>query len=208
MAGEANRIGLPRIAVTWRGAPPSSRPVIEGVTVRCRTVVWIGVASTLLILPPRLLLAQATSVTCASKEAVLLGKTWGYSGDLIWISDGCSGEFLLGQLASSPRTPPASYAEQPIETRGAVEAGKGFLVGRTEVEELNISAYALTRYLNQLPAHQTFIDHLGFQHDVHTRNDIFSHRIMIFFKGWIGLTRLRFIWPTRAITGSISRSSM
>ena len=191
MAGEANRIGLPRIAVTWRGAPPSSRPVIEGVIVRPRTVVWIGVASILLILPPRLLLAQATTVTCASKETVLLGKTWGYSGDLMWVSDGCSGEFLLGQLATSPRTPAASQAEQPIETRGAVEAGKGFLVGRTEVRELNI----------------------------------FSHRIMIFFKGWIGITRLLYqiivwtvnttdqknifavpgrtlIWPTRAITGS------
>ena len=175
----------------------------------CRTVVWI-----LLTLQPGLLLAQATTVTCSSKEGerqncpadtsagvalqrslgpaeCLLGKTWGYSGDLIWISDGCSGEFLLGQLATSPRTPPASQAEQPIETWRAVEAGKGFLVGRTEVGELNI----------------------------------FSRRIMIFFKGWTGITRLlyqiivwtvnttdqknifavpdrTFLWPTRPITGS------
>jgi hypothetical protein len=148
--------------------------------VRSRTVVWIGaVASTLFILPPRLLLAQATTVTCPSKEGqrqdcpadtsavvalqrsfgsaeCLLGKTWGYSGDLIWVSDGCSGEFLLGQLATSSKPGPAPQAQQPIETWGAVESGKGFLVGRTEVGELNISAYALTRYLNQLPAHQTF----------------------------------------------------
>ena len=32
-----------------------------------------------------------------------------------------------------------------------IEASKGFLVGRTEVGELSISAYALVRYLNKLP---------------------------------------------------------
>lgn len=110
---------------------------------RSGTVVWIAVvASTLLILPS----ASAGVVLRRSSGTAecLPGKTWGYSGDVIWVSDGCSGEFLLGQLATSPTTAPAPY-------------------------------------LNQLPAQQKFIDHLGFQHDVNTRNDIFSHRIMIFF---------------------------
>ncbi len=146
----------------------------------CRTVAWIGaVASTLLVLSPGLLLAQPTNVTCASKEGQRqncpadtsagvalqrsfgtaecpLGKTWGYTGDTIWVYDGCSGEFLMGQLATSqtpsptPAPAPEPQGQQPIETWGAVESGKGFLVGRTETGELSISAYALTRYLNQL----------------------------------------------------------
>src|SRR5205823_13837833 len=69
-----------------------------------------------------------------------------------------------------------------FETWGAVEPGKGFLVGRTDFGELSISAYALVRYLNQLPANQTFIDHLGVPHVIDTRNDFHAHRIMVFLK--------------------------
>src|SRR5204863_828399 len=72
----------------------------------------------------------------------------------------------------------------------SVEGVKGFLVGRTDAGELSISAYALTRYLNQLPPHQAFIDHLGVEHEIHARDDIYSHRIMVFFKGWIGRPKL------------------
>src|SRR5262245_40059011 len=35
----------------------------------------------------------------------LLGKTWGYDQASIWVSDGCSGEFITGrQEAPSPRS--------------------------------------------------------------------------------------------------------
>lgn len=73
---------------------------------------------------------------------------------------------------------------------GSLEAGKGFLIGRTKLAELDISAYALVRYLNQMPAGQTFTDHLGREHDVDPRHDIFSHRIMVHFKGWLGIPKL------------------
>ncbi len=75
---------------------------------------------------------------------------------------------------------------------GAIEPGKGFLVGRTDFGELSISAYALVRYMNQLPADQTFVDHLGQERPVDTRNDIYSHRVMMFLKGWLGLPKLRY----------------
>src|SRR6187401_1010820 len=68
----------------------------------------------------------------------------------------------------------------PIPTWGAVEPGKGFLVGRTSFGDLSISGYALVRYLNQLPATQSFVDHLGDSHPIDTRNDIYSHRVMVF----------------------------
>ncbi len=32
----------------------------------------------------------------------LLGKTWGYDDGGIWMSDGCSGEFIAGQVAQEP----------------------------------------------------------------------------------------------------------
>jgi hypothetical protein len=162
---------------------------------------------------PKNVLAQPTTITCSSNDRMrqhcpadtssgvalqkslgpgecLLGNTWGYDGTGIWVSDGCSGEFVLGQKVSATGPDSTPSDEEPTETWGAVVPSKGFLVGKTEIGDLYISAYALARYLNQLPANQTFTDHLGVVHDIDTRNDIFSHRVMVFFRGWIGLPKL------------------
>ena len=37
--------------------------------------------------------------------ACLLGKTWGYDDTGIWVSDGCSGEFVAGAVAEPPADP-------------------------------------------------------------------------------------------------------
>jgi hypothetical protein len=55
---------------------------------------------------------------------------------------------------------------------------------------LAISAYALLRYVNQMPGTQTFTDHLGNTRNVDGRHDIWPHRIMVFFKGWLGDEKL------------------
>jgi hypothetical protein len=123
----------------------------------------------------------------------LLGNTWGYDSTGVWVAEGCSGEFTLGRTAAPPAAGPPTtapvaipIAETPrIQTWGSVEPGKGFLVGRTSMGELSISAYSLVRWIDQLPAHQTFTDHLGNVHNVDTRDDIYSHRVMVFFKGWL-----------------------
>jgi hypothetical protein len=77
-----------------------------------------------------------------------------------------------------------------VETWGVYDPGTGFVVGRTDVGELDISAYAMARYMDQHDSDGTFRDHLGNERSVDTRNDIFSHRIMVFFKGWMGSEKL------------------
>jgi hypothetical protein len=77
-----------------------------------------------------------------------------------------------------------------VETWGVFDPGKGFLVGSGSAGELSISAYALVRYVNQMPGEQTFIDHLGNERSVDGRNDIWPHRVMVFFKGWLGTPKL------------------
>ena len=37
-----------------------------------------------------------------------------------------------------------------------------------------------------MPADQTFTDHLGNEHPVNARHDIYSHRVMVFLNGWVG----------------------
>ena len=87
---------------------------------------------------------------------------------------------------NQPATPPGREPTERIETWGEFDPGDGFLLGRTSFGELSISGYALIRYINQMPAEQTYIDHLGNEHAVDARNDIFPHRIIVFLKGWVG----------------------
>ncbi len=125
-------------------------------------------------------------VRTTGEAACILGRSWGYDAGAIWVSAGCAGDFALGAGAPVPAT------TTPIETWGAVEPGHGFLIGKTELGELWISAYALIRYLNQLPSGQTFTDHLGRERPVDARHDIFAHRVMFHLKGWLGLPKLRY----------------
>jgi DNA-binding protein H-NS len=72
-----------------------------------------------------------------------------------------------------------------VETWGEFDPGNGFLVGRNDLGELDISAYVLARYMDQNDSDKVFTDHLGNVRPVDTRNDIFTHRVMVFFKGWL-----------------------
>ena len=91
------------------------------------------------------------------------------------------------QLWESKSTEPTLPAN---DTYGTYDPGKGFLVARTSQGELAISAYGMLRYINQLPASQSYTDHLGNQHPVDARQDFWTHRIMIWLKGWMFNTKL------------------
>jgi hypothetical protein len=77
-----------------------------------------------------------------------------------------------------------------VETWSVYDPGDGFLIGRSEFGELSISSYAMVRYMDQHDSDGVFKDHLGNERAVDTRNDIFSHRIMVFLKGWMGSEKL------------------
>ncbi len=126
----------------------------------------------------------------------ILGRNWGYDQVSIWVSEGCGGEFLVGAAAvaaaaQATAAPNGDEASDPlIETWGEFNPGTGFLVGRSSLGELAISGYGLVRYINQTPGEQEFTDHLGNTRPVDGRNDIYPHRVMVFFKGWLGTRKL------------------
>jgi hypothetical protein len=130
----------------------------------------------------------------------LLGKTWGYDDKGIWVSDGCSGEFVVGPASAlatpSAAGPPAAAAaprEPERPSYGTFDAsGTGFLVGRSGFGELKIGGYALLRYINQTPGEQQFTDHLGNVHTIDPRRDIQFHRAMIHFRGWLFSPKFRY----------------
>src|SRR5437867_7186245 len=75
---------------------------------------------------------------------------------------------------------------------GEFRPAKGFDIIRTARASLNISFYGLFRYMNQLPGNQTFIDHLGRQRTVKTRNDLNWHRTFVWFTGFFAVPRFRY----------------
>jgi hypothetical protein len=54
-----------------------------------------------------------------------------------------------------------------------------------------LSGYAVIRYINPLPATQTFADHLGNVNVIDPRNDIQFHRAMLHFRGWLCSPKIR-----------------
>ncbi len=144
---------------------------------------------------PAVTSAGVTLVKSTGSKPCVLGNTWGYDQTGVWVLDNCGGEFAMGQadqgqgVAGAPLAP-GQAVPTPVETWGEFDPGEGFVVGRGKGGSLSISGYALARYMNQMPGESTFTDHLGNTRTVDGRNDIYSHRVMIFFKGWLATTKL------------------
>jgi hypothetical protein len=143
------------------------------------------------------------------EAACLLGRTWGYDADGVWVSGGCSGEFVLGQLVVAVPARPASSAESDGDgqelaknrelrnperpTWGALDSsGLGIRLYSSDIGEVALSAYALVRYIDQRPAEQSFVDHLGNERPIDTRRDIQFHRAMVHLKGWFYSPKFRY----------------
>ncbi len=99
---------------------------------------------------------------------------------------------------ASPRAPSTvepqarEQAEEANETWGYLDPGKGFLLGKNEYGEMSISGYGLLRYLNQMDDDKVFTDHLGRERPVDGREDIYSHRVLVWLNGWVGTPKLRY----------------
>ena len=161
----------------------------------------------------------------------LLGRNWGYDGQGVWVSEGCSGEFLVSGVPHQEPVEPVESAEAPSEEAetpaagaaapgvaspepesdhpeerwGFLDPGKGFLVGKGKGGELSLSAYALVRYINQMDDDGIFFDHLGRERPVKEREDIFSQRVLVWLSGWVGVPKLEYMltfWALNATNDS------
>ena len=102
-----------------------------------------------------------------------------------------AGSDTSAQPATTAASEPEPYLEGG-ESWGYFDPGKGFLVGKSEVGEASLSAYTLVRYLNQMDDNKEFTDHLGEVRPVDGRNDIYSHRAIVWLQGWVGVPKLRY----------------
>jgi hypothetical protein len=105
--------------------------------------------------------------------------------------------FAQEEAGPPPPTPGVGEPPSPNTTAGEFTPGAGFNLVKTDRGSLNISLYGLARYLNQLPADQSFTDHLGRDRSVDTRNDINWHRTFVWISGFFWRPELRYtvsIW--------------
>jgi hypothetical protein len=106
--------------------------------------------------------------------------------------------------AAAQGAPPPDSAQlgaPKVLEGGPLEPGTGFPIVTTDYGELRISAYALFRYLNQLPADASYVDHLGRPRDIDTRQDLQWHRGIVYLIGWIYDPRFTYaaiLWTVNA----------
>jgi hypothetical protein len=83
---------------------------------------------------------------------------------------------------------------------GEFNPGRGFTVGQGKYGKLDLSGYMAVRYLNQLPADQSAIDHLGRPITITPRQDFQFHRVMLFSQGWLFSPKFQystFLWTVQ-----------
>ncbi|MBX5461271.1 MAG: DUF3011 domain-containing protein [Steroidobacteraceae bacterium] len=91
----------------------------------------------------------------------------------------------------SVKRKPSREPERP--TWGVLDTtGQGIVLHSSDRGEVALSAYALVRYIDQRPAEQSFVDHLGAVREIDTRRDVQFHRAMVHLKGWFYSPKMRY----------------
>lgn len=82
------------------------------------------------------------------------------------------------------------------DTKGSYEPGKGFVLARTPVGEVDFSAFTYARYLNQRSLDDTYTDSFGRTSTLDPRNDFQFQKLTLNFKGWLFDPRFRYLFYT------------
>ncbi|HSF14770.1 MAG TPA: DUF3011 domain-containing protein [Vicinamibacteria bacterium] len=129
----------------------------------------------------------------------LLGKTWGYDDAGVWVSDGCSGEFVVGQA-----TPPSAEPSEPSKKAPAYVPNAGFLLVEGDKGEMYVRLFSYVRYLNQKGIDASYTDFFGDTHLVPQREDVQLNKFFLPFSGWFLTPKFRYylyVWSANTSQG-------
>jgi hypothetical protein len=73
---------------------------------------------------------------------------------------------------ADPRPAKPDSLKFPNSFAGEFTPSTGYTIIKTDHGSLNISVYGLFRYMNQMPAGQIFLTHLGKRDSIVSRNDV------------------------------------
>lgn len=135
-------------------------------------------------------------VKSSGESACLLGKTWGFDDTGIWVSDGCSGAFVVGPKPT-----------EKIETKRKSPEyipNAGFLLYEGEKGQIYMRLFSYVRYLNQKALDPTYTDYFGNTFPVKQREDIQLTKFFLPFSGWFLTPKFRYylyVWSSNASQG-------
>jgi hypothetical protein len=194
--------------------PQNCADLIRALPKLLRFVFCIG----LLFVLPQVVSAQARIVSCFSKPGerrdcpadtergvilarsrgeapCVLGKTWGYDENGVWVSDGCSADFLVG-----PKLPKeAEKARKPEHIPNV-----GFRLYQGEKGEIYMRLFSYARYLNQKSLDPSYVDSFGNTQTVKQRQDVQLNKFFLPFSGWFLSPKFRYylyVWSSNPSQG-------
>jgi hypothetical protein len=148
-------------------------------------------------------------VRSTGEAPCLLGKTWGYADNGVWVSDGCSGEFFLGaEQPAKPEKPAPAKPEAPkeAEKKKALEhiPNVGFRLIEGDKGEIYLRIFSYVRYLNQKGLDPTYADFFGNSHAIQVREDVQLNKVFFPFSGWFLTPKFRYylyVWSQNPAQG-------
>jgi len=125
----------------------------------------------------------------------LLGRTWGYDQNSIWVSDGCSAEFATGPVVEPDTTKPKPLSYLP---------NVGFLLFDGEKGQIYFRLFSYARYLNQRNLDDSYVDAFGNTKNVTRRQDVQLQKFFAPFSGWFLTPKMRYylyVWSANTSQG-------
>jgi hypothetical protein len=135
----------------------------------------------------------------SGKSPCLLGKSWGYDEQGVWVADGCSGEFVV----AAGGAPPAE-AETPRKRPLEHIPNLGFLLFSGDKGEMYVRLFSYARYLNQKGLDPTYTDAFGNTFTVKQREDVQLNKFFLPFSGWFLSPNFRYylyVWSSNPSQG-------
>ena len=156
--------------------------------------------------------AGVTLVRSTGEVACLLGRTWGYDEQGVWVTDGCSGEFVVAGVApkispvpvSIEAQAPAAAAPEEPKKFGSYTPNLGFKVADTKYGDLNIKLFTYVRLLNQQGLDPSYTNSFGQTSAVKQRHDLQVNKMIVYFLGWFLSPKFRYmayVWTANVSQG-------
>ena len=108
------------------------------------------------------------------------------------------------QTASAVQTASPAPAQPPPTKWGGFEPGKGVVLMRSDVGEVDLGLVSYLRYLNQHGMDKTYTSFFGQNFDVTPREDFQLAKVQITFRGWLFDPRFgynAYVWTSQTSQG-------
>jgi len=132
----------------------------------------------------------------------LLGKSWGYDDKGVWVADGCSAEFVVGQGLAEVMAKVEEAKQKAKPLQYVPNAGFRFVEG--EKGEIYVRLFSYARYLNQKGLDATYTDSFGSTKTVQQREDFQLNKFFLPFSGWFLTPKMRYylyVWSSNPSQG-------